>query len=273
MSHMTRGIACAVGTVLMLGFLGCGAAEEADQEHGATLQWGYEGDEGPEHWAELSDDFALCANGTMQSPIDLGEAVPMAAGEGTGLMWDYGTGALSIARHEHVVDILDNGHTIQVTYDEGSTLTAGGIEYELLQFHFHAPSEHTIDGRHYPMELHLVHRAQAGELAVLGVFVEEGEPNLVFDALIEGLPSAAGEERHFEDVEIDVDAFITSGDEYYRYEGSLTTPPCSEGVHWAVLTEPLRASAEQIAALDAAMPANNRPVQPLGSREVAVISR
>ena len=80
MSHMTRGIACAVGTVLMLGFLGCGAAEEADQEHGATLQWGYEGDEGPEHWAELSDDFALCANGTMQSPIDLGEAVPMAAG-------------------------------------------------------------------------------------------------------------------------------------------------------------------------------------------------
>jgi carbonic anhydrase len=274
MSDMSRAIVHAVATVLALAAVGCAPADEnAAEEREATVRWGYEGEEGPEHWAALSETFALCGSGTVQSPIDLGAAVLMAPGAGTGLQRDYGTGALSIARHDHVVDVLDNGHTIQVTYEEGSTLTVGGIEYDLLQFHFHAPSEHTIDGRHYPMELHLVHRADSGELAVLGVFIEEGEPNPVFDALIEGLPSAAGEERRFTDVEIEVDAFISSEDEYYRYEGSLTTPPCSEGVHWAVLTEPLHASAEQIAALDAAMPANNRPVQALGSREVALITQ
>ena len=206
-------------------------------------------------------------------PIDLRAAIPLAAGTGTDLQRDYGTAALSIARHEHVVDFLDNGHTIQVTYDEGSTLEVSGIEFELRQFHFHAPSEHVIDDRHYPIELHLVHQSDDGELVVLGVFIEEGEHNPVFDALIEGLPSAPGEESHFEDVMIDVDAFIPSDDRFYRYEGSLTTPPCSEGVHWAVFTEPLYASQQQIEALDAAMPENNRPVQPLGSREVALITR
>jgi carbonic anhydrase len=274
MSDMLRARVRAVVTAVVLGTVGCAPADEnAVGEHEAVVHWGYQGEEGPEHWAELSDDFALCGSGTVQSPIDLGAAVPMAPGAGTEMQRDYGTGALSIARHDHVVDVLDNGHTIQVTYEEGSTLTVGRVEYELLQFHFHAPSEHTIDGGHYPMELHLVHRAESGELAVLGVFIEEGESNPAFDALIEGLPSAAGEERRFTDVEIEVDAFISSEDEYYRYEGSLTTPPCSEGVHWAVLTEPLHASAEQIAALDAAMPANNRPVQALGSREVALITQ
>ena len=254
--------------------LACSPAEEhAEAEHTGAVHWGYEGEEGPEHWAGLSEAYALCGSGTSQSPIDLTGAVLMAPGEGTGLLRDYGTGALSIARHEHVVDFLDNGHTIQVTYDEGSTLTVGGIEYHLRQFHFHAPSEHTVDGQHYPIELHLVHQSETGGLVVLGVFLEEGEPNPVIGALIEGLPAAAGEESHFEHVAIDVDAFIPSIDEYYRYEGSLTTPPCSEGVRWAVFTEPLAASAEQIAALDAAMPENNRPVQPLGAREVVLISR
>jgi carbonic anhydrase len=205
-----------------------------------------------------------------QSPVDLGGAV---AGSGATLQRDYGKGVLSIARNAHVVDFLDNGHTIQVTYDRGSTLTIGDLVYELVQFHFHAPSEHTIDGRHYPVEMHLVHQSEAGELSVIGVLIEAGEHLPAFEALLDGLPAEHGRERHFEGVDIDVDAFMPPEDRFFRYEGSLTTPPCTEGVHWAVMTNPLRTSAAQIAALDAAMPENNRPLQRLGSREVTLITR
>ncbi len=269
-----RTLGHATTAVLMLGAIGCAPADDrADAEHEEAVHWGYEGAEGPEHWADLSAEWSVCRDGTSQSPVELGGAVPTPPGTGVGLSRNYGTGTLSIARTSHAVDFLDNGHTIQVTYDEGSTLTVGQIQYHLRQFHFHAPSEHTIGGRHSPMELHLVHESDAGELAVLGVFIVEGERNAAFEALIDGLPAAPGEERHFEDVEIDVDAFMPPDDLFYRYEGSLTTPPCSEGVQWAVFAEPLQASAEQIAALDAAMPENNRPTQPLGSRQVALISR
>lgn len=254
----------------MLG-LGCAQAENrVEADHAGVAHWGYEGEEGPEFWAELNPASALCRDGARQSPVDLGEAVE---GSGAALRRDYGKGALYIARNAHVVDFLDNGHTIQVTYDRGSTLAVGDLEFELVQFHFHAPSEHTVDGRHYPVEMHLVHQSEDGELAVIGVFIEEGEHHPAIQALINGLPAEHGEERHFEGVEIDVDAFMPLEDRFYRYEGSLTTPPCTEGVHWAVMAQRLRVSAEQIAALDAAMPENNRPVQPPGLREVVLISR
>ncbi len=270
----SRGMMCAVGALLAVGVVGCTPADEqVDSEHGEAVQWGYVGEVGPERWAELSEEFALCGSGTRQSPIDLAGAAPMPAGTAAGWSIDVSIGQVADTGHGHVVDVLDNGHTIQATYDEGSTVTAGGVQYHFLQFHFHAPSEHTIDGRHFPMDVHLVHQSDAGDLLVLGAFIEEGESNPAFQTLIDGLPSAPGEERRLENVEIGVDAFIPSTDEYYRYEGSLTTPPCSEGVRWVVFTEPLQASAEQIAALDAAMPENNRPVQPLGSREVALITR
>lgn len=274
MRSMSRALIGMTVAVLALGTIGCTPAEEdADREQAEAVYWGYEGEEGPERWAELSEEFALCGSGTRQSPIDLAAAAPMAAGTGPGLLIDVSIAEVAGAGRGHVVDVLDNGHTIQVAYDEGSTVTAGGVEYHFLQFHVHAPSEHTIDGRHFPMDVHLVHQSDAGDLLVLGAFIEEGESNAAFQTLIDGLPSAPGEERRLENVEIGVDAFIPSTDEYYRYEGSLTTPPCSEGVRWVVFTEPLQASAEQIAALDAAMPENNRPVQPLGSREVVLITR
>jgi carbonic anhydrase len=260
--------ACLVTALLGLA---CAQAEhEGASEHAGVVHWGYEGQEGPSHWAELNPAWAVCGDGTHQSPVDLGEAVE---GGGATLRTDYGRGTLSIARNAHVVDFLDNGHTIQVKYDRGSTVAVGDLEFELVQFHFHAPSEHTVDGRHYPIEMHLVHRSEDGELAVIGVFIEEGEHHPAFEALIEGLPSEVGEERHFEEVEIDVDTFMPPQDRFYRYEGSLTTPPCTEGVRWAVMAKPVRASAEQIAALDAAMPENNRPVQRLGEREVVLIFR
>lgn len=260
--------ACLV--MAMLG-LGCAQAEHEDaSEHADVVHWSYEGGEGPAYWAELDPAWAVCRDGSRQSPVDLGGAVE---GSGAALLRDYGMGTLSIARTTHAVDFLDNGHTIQVTYDRGSTLTHGDRVFELAQFHFHAPSEHTVDGRHYPIEMHFVHQSADGELAVIGVFIEEGEHHAAFEALLEGLPSEVGEERHLEGVDIDVDAFIPVEERYYRYDGSLTTPPCTEGVNWAVMAQPLRASAEQIAALDAAMPENNRPIQPLGSREIVLISR
>ena len=265
---------CVAGAVLAVAVVGCTPAEEAaDREQAEAVYWGYEGGEGPERWAELSEEFALCGSGTRQSPIDLAGAAPMAAGTGAGWLIDVSIGQVADMGRGHVVDVLDNGHTIQATYDEGSTVTAGGVEYHLLQFHFHAPSEHTIDGRHFPMDVHLVHQSDAGDLLVLGAFIEEGESNAAFQTLIDGLPSAPGEERRIENVVIGGDGFMPRTDEYYRYEGSLTTPPCSEGVRWVVFTEPLQASAQQIAALNAAMPENNRPVQPLGSRDVALITR
>jgi len=171
------------------------------------------------------------------------------------------------------VDLLDNGHTIQITYDAGSTLEVDGIIFELVQFHFHAPSEHTVDGQYYPMEMHFVHQSENGELAVIGVFVAEGEHSDAFQAIVEGLPSEVGEERHFDDVDLDVDAFVPEQTEFYRYSGSLTTPPCSEGVRWIVLRNPLVVSAEQIGAFEDLLHDNNRPVQAVGERRVELVQK
>ena len=182
-------------------------------------------------------------------------------------------GELIISHNEHAVDLIDNGHTIQITYDEGSTIVVDGITFELAQFHFHTPSEHVIDGRHYPMEIHLVHQSGDGELAVLGVLVEEGQSHTALQALIDDMPSRPGESSHFEHVEIDVDALLPLEEQVFRYRGSLTTPPCSEGVRWGVMTDPIGASSAQIDAFTSVLHRNNRPVQPLGDRQVGLMIR
>ncbi|UCD25222.1 MAG: carbonic anhydrase family protein, partial [Gemmatimonadota bacterium] len=230
--------------------------------------WSYSGDDGPERWAELDSDYALCDSGVEQSPIDLRNATVV---EGASLEPEYRAGAVSIARNEHAVDLLDNGHTIQITYDAGSTIEADGVIYELVQFHFHAPSEHTVEGQHYPMEMHFVHQAEDGALAVVGVFVAEGEHSEVFQGLLDESPSQSGAERHLEGVGLDVDAFVPEQTEYFRYMGSLTTPPCSEGVRWIVLPNPLVVSAEQVAAFERLLHDNNRPLQPIGERQLDLI--
>ena len=243
-------------------------AHSSGAEHrGAPVHWGYGEDDGPMHWAALSPDYATCASGREQSPIDL---VAATTGEQAGMSRNYKAASLRIIRHEHIVDVIDNGHTIQVNYDEGSTLQIGEASYELKQYHFHSPSEHTIEGQHLPMEMHLVHQSTEGELAVLGVLIEEGDHNPAFEPVWANLPDEVGEEVHHQHVAVNVDDLLPADHKTVRYQGSLTTPPCSEGVSWFVAAESIELSADQIAAFTSIFQGNNRPVQPLNDRTVFV---
>jgi carbonic anhydrase len=228
--------------------------------------WHYEGAEGPEHWGTLSPKFAACGEGRSQSPVDIANAV--VGTEPLELKTNLRPGALRIAHHEHVADGINNGHTIQINYEGGDTLTIGNDSYDLVQYHFHNPSEHTVKGRHFPMEMHLVHKAASGKLAVIGVFIEEGAHNAAFDPIWNNLPKQKGVETHYPSVNVDVDKLLPTGRASYRYDGSLTTPPCSEGVRWIVMTTPIQLSADQIKAFTAIIHDNNRPTQPLNGRPV-----
>lgn len=231
------------------------------------VHWGYDGD-GPAGWASLSPVYALCGSGVNQSPINIVKTETQG-----GATWklDYKTTTLHIAHTEHMDDIIDNGHTIQVTVDEGSTFTFGNKAYNLRQFHFHTPSEHTLDGQHAPMEMHLVHQSEDGSLAVVGVFMQEGKaPNENFAKIIANLPNAKGETKHITDVNLELKFHLPKDNYAYHYTGSLTTPPCSEGVQWLVLRDPVVLSKEQIEAFSSRIGSNNRPTQSLNDRVVNV---
>ncbi len=234
---------------------------------GGPVHWGYGEDDGPSSWAALSSDYVACASGREQSPIDI---AAFTAGDLMRLGKNYQAATLKIIRQEHVTDVIDNGHTIQINYDEGSNLQLGEVSYELKQYHFHAPSEHTIKGRHFPMEMHLVHQSGAGDLAVLGVLIDQGNHNPAFEPVWANLPDEAGEEVHLQHLVVNVDDLLPADHNTYRYRGSLTTPPCSEGVSWLLAVEPIELSADQIAAFTAIFQGNNRPVQSLNDRTVFV---
>jgi len=247
-----------------------GLATSPKAEEEAHPHWGYGPEDGPAHWAELSREWASCGSGRRQSPIDLHKPTP---GEEEPLRLAYRPASFRIRRQEHVLDVLDNGHTIQIDWDEGSHARVGDHEYALVQFHFHAPSEHTVDGRHFPMELHLVHKDQDGKLAVVGVLLEEGERNKAYDVIWSNVPEESGGKRHLENVRLEVEDLIPKTGGTWRYEGSLTTPPCSEGVRWFVATEPVSLSKEQIAAYTRHYTGNNRPVQPSNDRVIVEVPR
>lgn len=225
--------------------------------------WTYNGEKGPRFWGKLDADFSLCKDGHSQSPIDIGKTTPASLQK---LRKDFSPAKLQIVHHEHIADEINDGHTIQVNYSEGDTLTIGDTSFELIQFHFHSPSEHTVKGKHYPMEMHFVHKSASGALAVVGVFIEQGAHNAAFDPIWSNLPTKKGVESHFEHVQVNVDDLLPHRVESYRYDGSLTTPPCSEGVKWIVMKSPIQLSAEQIGKFTALVKGNNRPVQPLHHR-------
>jgi carbonic anhydrase len=156
--------------------------------------------------------------------------------------------------------IVNNGHTIQLNFTEGSTLTLGDVKYKLLQVHFHRPSEHMIGGKNFPMEAHFVHRNDAGGLAVVGVLMAEGRPNPAFGKIVKTMPAAEGPAVKA-DAAIDPHAMLPTRLSYFRYPGSLTTPPCSEVVEWLLLTDPIQVSATAVAAFAKLYPMNARPVQ------------
>ena len=234
------------------------------------MYWGYGGGDGPALWAELSPDFVECGSGRAQSPVALGVSQPVETSRA--LARHFGPGTLEIDERTHVLDLMDNGHTIQITADGHSSITLDGIRFELVQVHFHAPSEHRIDGRSFPLETHLVHRSGDGELAVVGVLAVAGDANPVYETVVAGLPRAVGDDRHLEDVDTAEDELLPDSDRYHRYDGSLTTPPCSEGVRWVVIADPVELSREQLDAFAAVLHDNNRPLQPLNGRRIGLIT-
>ena len=216
--------------------------------------WSYAGATGPGQWGGLDPGYAECAAGRQQSPVDITGATRPHPDQ---IRFSYAPSALNL---------INTGHTIQVNYDPGSSLTIGGQRYDLLQFHFHSPSEHTIDGQAYDMEAHLVHRSAGKQLAVVAVLMTVGAEDATIQTLWDNLPSGEGIDTAVEGVTIDVQAWIRPKMAYYAYSGSLTTPPCSEGVQWIILRTPMPVSAAQVGAFTAIFPRSARPVQPLNDR-------
>lgn len=220
--------------------------------------WEYEGEEGPEHWGEIDPSFETCSTGHAQSPIDLSSDALQTVNL-KDIEFDY---------HPSMLNIFNNGHTIQVAYDEGSSITYNEIQYKLLQFHFHHPSEHTINGETYDMELHFVHSDAKGNLAVVGVLLNVGNAeNEAFASIFDNLPTEVGDPL-MTDIEIDASVLLPEVHLFDTYVGSLTTPPCTEGVRWLVLTTPVDLSAEQVASSDAIFKHDARPVQALNDRDL-----
>lgn len=225
-----------------------------------AVHWTYEGAEGPAHWGDLSPDYALCSTGTQQSPVDIPAAALLNPAD---ITFNY---------HSAPLNILNNGHTIQVNYAPGSTATIGGKTYELKQFHFHIPSEHELGSAHKAMELHLVHQAADGELAVVGILLVPGAENAALAPIFSHLPTAVQPATPVDGVNVDAASFLPATQTYYHYDGSLTTPPCSQGVKWQVMSTPVELSQAQIDAFKAIFPENARPVQSLGDRTFSFIS-
>lgn len=230
------------------------AEENAKSSTPAPGHWSYGGEGGPAHWGEISADNKPCAAGMQQSPIDLAGAMP-ASIPAAQPHWLPVHGGM----------VVNNGHTIQVDVADGGGIMLDGKHYVLKQFHFHHPSEHTIDGKQFPLEVHFVHAAKDGELAVIGVMFMEGSANPNLDAIWATAPVKEGKAAVAFD--IDPSKFIPAGSAF-RYEGSLTTPPCSETVHWTVMAAPQTISPSQVAAFTTLFPWNARPVQPLNRRYV-----
>lgn len=218
--------------------------------HGAAAapHWGYEGAGGPAQWGELQPDFKVCDLGLEQTPIDLTGGM---GGEVGPLVVDYKPLPLRI---------LNNGHTVQVNADPGSACVIGGTKYDLLQFHFHHPSEHLLSGKPFDLECHFVHKSASGGLAVIGVFVRPGANNPALQPIFDAMPTKEGPEVRG-GATIFPAALLPQNSGYFRYMGSLTTPPCTEGLTWTVYREPVEASPDQIRQFASLFPNNARPVR------------
>jgi len=220
--------------------------------------WGYAGETGPSRWGEISADFALCADGSAQSPIDISDATELVA------LVDIEFNYSDTSTH-----VFNNEHTIQVDVDEGSSIIYNGIRYNLLQFHFHHPSEHTLNGVAAAMEIHFVHQdPNSGTLAVVGILLNEGErDNEAYAAVFNHLPTEAGKSETARN-SLSLAALLPERRTFFTYQGSLTTPPCSEIVRWLLLDSAIALSAAQIEAFASIYPGNARPTQPLGRRDL-----
>lgn len=271
-STLHRPLALVLAVVALVGLVACGpqandgnaadAGEETTEVTTETAEttapapdFSYEGATGPASWGDLRPEWSLCATGTEQSPIDIVDPA------------DTDLPDPQAAWNESPLAVTHKGLTIQVDFPEGGTTTVGDNSWNLVQVHFHAPSEHTVAGQQYPADAHFVHADDEGNLAVLGVFFEEGAASEAWGPILANVPTTAGETITVDGTMIDPATLLPADLTYVRYDGSLTTPPCSEGVAWHVVLDPIELSSEQIATLTAVIDNTNRPVQPVNDRE------
>jgi carbonic anhydrase len=240
-----------LSSLSLVGFLVLSAAQESHSPH-----WAYEGKEGPGEWGNLDSSYAACSVGKTQSPIDIKGA------EKTDLP------ALNFSYRAAPLSIIDNGHTIQVNYAPGSTLTVGEKLYTLKQFHFHHPSEEQVNGKDFPLVAHLVHADAEGHLAVVAVLFELGNANPLIDTLWKNIPAVKEKPQDIASISIQAQDLLPTERSYFTYAGSLTTPPCSEGVSWYVLNAHTTISPQQLAAFAKIYRMNARPIQPTNGREI-----
>jgi len=220
--------------------------------------WGYEGEGSPEHWSELNPENQLCKQGMNQSPIDINNTL------------EAHINPLKATYVDSPVTIINNGHTVQAGFAANAkdSVLIDGVSFQLQQLHFHAPSENTLHGKHYDMEMHLVHKNADGELAVVAVMFEIGAANTELSKLWQAMPAKAEVSGELKQ-KIDINKLLPTDLTHYRFIGSLTTPPCSEGVRWLVMKHPVTLSEQQLKQFTSVMlHDNNRPVQPLHGRVV-----
>ena len=227
------------------------AAQAPVPMHG-TL-WSYEGETGPANWARINPDWAACGSGARQSPIDIRDGIKL---DLEPIVFDYQPSSFTV---------IDNGHTIEVTLGTGNFITIMNRRYELQQFHFHRPSEERINGKSFDMSVHLVHRDGAGRQAVVALLLERGIAQNTIQAVWNNLPLEKNEIVR-PSTELDASDLLPLQREYFIYMGSMATPPCSEGVLWMVMKQPVQAAPAQMALFSRLYPYNARPTQPSSGR-------
>ncbi len=260
-------------TCLLLSLAAC-SSEKADVPKEEKVQeekqitvvqpahWSYEGETGPEYWGDLDPTNAICTNGGKQSPINIEVAKTEKANEVEELKFNYASTSFTLA---------NNGHTIQGNPSAiDNSIVVDGEEYKLAQFHFHTPSEHQFNGQSFDMELHLVHKSANNELSVIGLMINEGAANSALEQAWKVLPKEVTTEDVKVTDAIELMGLLPENKQTFRYEGSLTTPPCSEEVEWIILEQPIEMSKEQIELFRHVFEDNHRPVQPLNDREVDI---
>jgi carbonic anhydrase len=235
----------------------CASLGTAEEAH----HWSYEGENGPDKWGGLDAADAACSTGSQQSPVDIAGAIGAQQSP------------LRLAWSKRPDTIINNGHTIQLGFTQGGTLHLGRRTFQLTQFHFHHPSEHLVAGKRFAMEAHFVHSAATGGgLAVVGVLIVPGRTNAAFNKIVATMPQTEGPAGPA-DRSIDPSRLLPSQHGYYHYEGSLTTPPCSESVDWLLLSHPIEAAEADIARFAKLFPMNARPVQKLDRRFILTSGR
>lgn len=221
-------------------------------------EWSYQGNTGPEHWGSLDAEYAVCTNGETQSPVNLRETETK-----------RGSADVQMNYRPTSFTLKNDGHTVLAEPgNANNTLTYKEEEYTLSQFHFHAPSEHLINGEYEDMELHLVHESPEGEIVVTAFMIEEGSGTTFPSSFWDKMPSSETESTASTENRLHLEELLPFSETNFQYEGSLTTPPCTEGVNWIVYGEPISVSSDQLEDFQQIYEDNHRPVQPLNGREI-----